>query len=74
MPGIMRPRRDLVDQHLAVMGDEHLDREQPDEIELFRDVAGDGFGTHRDLGLHIRWRDAVVSRMWTDDAWFSTAA
>ena len=60
MPGIMRPRRELVDQHLAVMGDEHLDREQPDEIELFRDVAGDRFGAHRDLGLDPRRRDGRV--------------
>ena len=38
--GIVRPRRDLVDQHAAGAVDEHLDREQADEVERRGDASG----------------------------------
>ena len=40
--------------------DEHLDREQADEVELLGDAAGDRLGARRDLGRHRRRRDGGV--------------
>ena len=44
MTGIVRPRRDLVDQHLTVGIDEHLHRQQADQVERGRDGARNGLG------------------------------
>ena len=46
---IVRPRRDLVDQNLAGLRDEHFDCKHPDEVELLSDMTGDDLGAHRDL-------------------------
>ena len=42
---------------------EHLDRQHPDEIELFGDVAGDRLGAHRGLGADPRRGDRGVEDM-----------
>ena len=47
MPRIVWARRDLVDEQVAGLRHEHLDREHPDEIELLGDMARDGLGPHR---------------------------
>src|SRR5579862_3894419 len=41
MAGIVHPRRDLVDQNLAVAQHEHLDGEHADIVEFLRNGLGD---------------------------------
>src|SRR6478736_4117913 len=50
VPGIMHPRRDLVDQHrraALLLHHEHFDREHADIIERGRDLLGNGAGFFR---------------------------
>src|SRR5258708_39704916 len=44
MARIVRTRSDLVDEHSTALRYEHLDRENPDQIELFCDVTRESLG------------------------------
>src|SRR5580692_2985013 len=63
MARIMRARRDLVDEDGTALRHEHLDRENPDEIELFGDVTRDRLGAYRGVCRNSRGRDRRVEDM-----------
>ena len=45
---IVRPRRHLVGEHAAVLGDEHLQRDQPDQIEAVGQLDAEALGRRQD--------------------------
>ena len=57
MSRVVRPRRQLVDQEPPIAGDEHLDREQPDQIERGRDPLGEHLRLVGEIGRDRRRRD-----------------
>src|SRR2546421_9072374 len=65
MPRIVRTRRELVHQQLAIALHEHLDREKTDKIELFRDglseISGGFFDCHGNAGGNNRDVENVIA-------------
>ena len=48
----MRPRGNFIYQNVAIVGDEHFHREQPDQIERTGNPVCDGLGRLGDRGIN----------------------
>ena len=63
MARIVRARRDLVDEDSSALRHEHLDGENPDEIELIGDVTRDRLSAHGGIWRNSRRRDCRIEDM-----------
>src|SRR5436309_1971100 len=63
MTRIVRARRDLVDEDRTALRKEHLDRENPDEIELFRNMTSDRLRALGGIYRNSRGRDRRIEDM-----------
>jgi hypothetical protein len=53
MAGVVRARRQLVDQQLAARRQEKFDAQDADDIELFERGARNGYSFPRDFGRQV---------------------
>ena len=67
MPGIVRPRSKLVDDQFAVALQEHLHRQQSDEIEAPRDFARELAGRFGNVVRNSRRREGDIENVIGDE-------